>query len=147
MHCHLNYQFKVKRVFQAAVYSLTLFLGILCHESAFSHICRFPKDEGRRQLWVQALKRKDFKPTAHTRLCSKHFEENCFDREKTGGHWLRNCAVPTIFDFPERLKAKRPRLRKPPSERCSLEETSCAESSHNSRKYPIYIALIYFVKL
>ncbi|XP_049798823.1 uncharacterized protein LOC126233459 [Schistocerca nitens] len=86
-----------------------------------------PKDENRRQLWIQARKRKNFKPSAHTRLCSKHFEENCFDRAKTGGNWLSSDAILTLFNFTEHMKSKRPNLRKSHTRRRSLDDASSSE--------------------
>ena len=35
---------------------------------------RFPVlPEGRRRQWIAAVKRKDWKPTKHTRICEEHF--------------------------------------------------------------------------
>ncbi|CAL1261126.1 unnamed protein product, partial [Larinioides sclopetarius] len=56
-----------------------------------------PKDENRRKIWENKLKRENFKLTNLTRICSNHFSEDCFDREKFGGTWLKKDAVPTIF--------------------------------------------------
>ncbi|CAL1281878.1 unnamed protein product [Larinioides sclopetarius] len=63
----------------------------------------FPKDEIRRRIWEIKIRRKDFKATKWSRLCSKHFPPDCFDREKFGGTWLKKTAVPTIFNFPNHL--------------------------------------------
>jgi len=40
---------------------------------SYSKFFRFPRDPERRQQWVNAIKRKDFVPTEHSRICSKHF--------------------------------------------------------------------------
>ncbi|GBM33484.1 THAP domain-containing protein 1 [Araneus ventricosus] len=66
----------------------------------------FPKDETRRKLWESKLKRENFKATNYSRICSRHFSEDCFEREKLGGTWLKKDAVPTIFDFPSHLKTE-----------------------------------------
>ncbi|XP_046387681.1 uncharacterized protein LOC124157189 isoform X1 [Ischnura elegans] len=58
----------------------------------------FPLNEERRKKWLKNVRRKNFVPGKYTKICSKHFEESCFDREKFGGHWLKATAVPTIFD-------------------------------------------------
>ena len=34
---------------------------------------RFPSDSQRRNLWIQAIRRKDWEPNVHSRLCSDHF--------------------------------------------------------------------------
>ena len=52
--------------------------------------------------WVNAVKRKDWKPSATSMLCFRHFTEDCY--EQSG--WrstkkLKDTAVPTIFDFSE----------------------------------------------
>jgi hypothetical protein len=33
----------------------------------------FPKDKHRRKIWVQKVKRQNFVPSEHSRLCSRHF--------------------------------------------------------------------------
>uniref|UniRef100_UPI00398F4FC3 THAP domain-containing protein 2-like n=1 Tax=Pristiophorus japonicus TaxID=55135 RepID=UPI00398F4FC3 len=66
---------------------------------------RFPSNPGRRTEWIRRVRRVNFKPSKHTFLCSKHFEQPCFDR--TGQtRRLREDAVPTIFDFPPQIQKK-----------------------------------------
>jgi len=71
----------------------------------------FPKDEGVRRKWTIAVKnqRKDWKgPTASSVLCSKHFEDSCFENSIESYQYrdhmgfpavkhLKPDAVPTIF--------------------------------------------------
>ncbi|XP_054715885.1 uncharacterized protein LOC129225318 [Uloborus diversus] len=64
----------------------------------------FPKDETRRKLWESKIGRKNFKASDHSRICSKHFSEDCFDRLKFGATWLKPNAIPTIFNFPAQSK-------------------------------------------
>ncbi|XP_069486965.1 THAP domain-containing protein 2-like [Ambystoma mexicanum] len=65
---------------------------------------RFPLDAERRKEWLWHLNRKNYAPSRHTFLCSKHFEDSWFDR--TGQTIrLRANAVPTIFSFPENVQA------------------------------------------
>ncbi|XP_069697024.1 THAP domain-containing protein 1-like isoform X5 [Periplaneta americana] len=52
--------------------------------------------------WLSAVKRYNFIPSIHHRLCSVHFTQSCF--------WKSNCkrllkadAVPTVFNFPAYL--------------------------------------------
>lgn len=83
----MNYNFHFKKYFQ---------FGFLS----------FPKDEERQKLWALSLWRENFTVTNYSKICSKHFEPDCFDRERFGGTWLKKTAVPTIFDFPDHLQPK-----------------------------------------
>ncbi|XP_078393033.1 THAP domain-containing protein 2-like isoform X2 [Cetorhinus maximus] len=68
-------------------------------------MARFPSNPRRRTEWIRLVRRENFKPSKHTFLCSKHFEQTCFDR--TGQtRRLREDAVPTIFDFPPHMQNK-----------------------------------------
>lgn len=73
---------------------------------------RFPKDESRRKLWENKIRRKDFKVTDHTYICSKHFTVENFDSNKFGGTWLKKDAIPTIFEFSTEKHDKPRRKRK-----------------------------------
>ena len=56
------------------------------------------------------MKRKDFKATDFSYICSKHFTAESFEPCKFGGTWLKKDAVPTIFQFtnnPDKFKRKR----------------------------------------
>ncbi|GBO09442.1 hypothetical protein AVEN_12250-1 [Araneus ventricosus] len=76
----------------------------------------FPKDEERRKIWEIKIRRENFKATKSSRLCSKHFSPDSFDREKLGGTWLKKTAVPTVFNFDkhvvERKITRKPLVRK-----------------------------------
>lgn len=63
---------------------------------------RFPKDEAKRKVWENKIRRKNFKATDHTYICSKHFTAENFDKTKFGGTWLKKDAIPTIFEFSEK---------------------------------------------
>jgi hypothetical protein len=48
------------------------------------HLFAFPsgpskKQQTRRKIWVEFCKRKAFKPTGNTRICSLHFVDDAFD--------------------------------------------------------------------
>ncbi|XP_047101644.1 THAP domain-containing protein 2-like isoform X2 [Schistocerca piceifrons] len=61
----------------------------------------FPADEVRRNVWTLALKRKNFKASKYTKICSKHFSSDCFDTDAFGfGRKLKRDAVPSIFNCP-----------------------------------------------
>lgn len=52
--------------------------------------------------WVKAVRRATWQPTKYSFLCSDHF---ALDSYKSGAkRYLKNGAVPTIFNFPSHLK-------------------------------------------
>lgn len=60
----------------------------------------FPlKNPLRNQLWIQAVARKGFVPNKYSKLCSVHFNRNCFYDQPGWSYRLRlnDNAVPTIF--------------------------------------------------
>ncbi|XP_073521189.1 THAP domain-containing protein 2-like [Phyllobates terribilis] len=66
---------------------------------------RFPSNPERRAQWLNLVNRENFSPSLHTFLCSKHFEEPCFDRTGQTVR-LRTNAVPTIFIYPDHMVEK-----------------------------------------
>ena len=68
---------------------------------------RFPKAETRPELraaWIQAIRRKNWKPSPFSFLCSDHFERKCFVvRPDKIGRRLNESAIPSVFDFPAEL--------------------------------------------
>ncbi|CAL1289336.1 unnamed protein product, partial [Larinioides sclopetarius] len=88
----------------------------------------------------KSLRRENFKATNSTKICSKHFEQDCFDKEKFGATWLKSDALPTIFDFPDHLSNKTIK-RKPPKRLEDLNEptssllASSFEEKRKKRKY------------
>ncbi|XP_029344022.1 THAP domain-containing protein 1-like isoform X1 [Acyrthosiphon pisum] len=69
---------------------------------------KFPlKEKERLQQWVHAVRRKDFKPTSSSTLCSLHFKETDFySAVVSGKKMLKKSAVPTVFNFPIHLTTK-----------------------------------------
>jgi len=73
-----------------------------------------PRDEIRRKLWLQKIRRVNYKPKPYDSLCSTHFTQDCFTRPTSGTYkLLKKTAIPTIFDFPEHLKEKVKLVRRP----------------------------------
>uniref|UniRef100_A0A1I8H379 THAP-type domain-containing protein n=1 Tax=Macrostomum lignano TaxID=282301 RepID=A0A1I8H379_9PLAT len=70
----------------------------------------FPKDTEMKRKWLVALRRKEFKPSATTQVCSVHFAESCFKEQLAGflpttRRRLYPNAVPSIFPtLPDRLQ-------------------------------------------
>ena len=50
-------------------------IGVTCH--------LLPKDKEIRKKWIQAIPREDWTPSASARICSLHFEEEDFVKERT----------------------------------------------------------------
>ncbi|KAB5522311.1 hypothetical protein PHYPO_G00158120 [Pangasianodon hypophthalmus] len=48
--------------------------------------------------WVAAMKRRNFKPTKYSNICSQHFTKDCFKRE-CNNRVLKENAVPSLFHF------------------------------------------------
>ncbi|XP_043094583.1 THAP domain-containing protein 1 [Puntigrus tetrazona] len=48
--------------------------------------------------WVTAMKRRNFKPTKYSNICSQHFTRDCFKRE-CNNRVLKDNAVPSLFTF------------------------------------------------
>ncbi|XP_051956799.1 THAP domain-containing protein 1 [Xyrauchen texanus] len=46
--------------------------------------------------WVAAIKRRNFKPTKYSNICSQHFPKDCFKRE-CNNRVLKDNAVPSLF--------------------------------------------------
>ncbi|XP_077500017.1 uncharacterized protein LOC144110798 [Amblyomma americanum] len=64
----------------------------------------FPKDPGLRGAWERAVRRDGWAPKDGDRLCSTHFERQCFDRTGQTTR-LRPGSVPSIFPaFPPHLQ-------------------------------------------
>ena len=68
---------------------------------------QFPHNNPERlKKWIQAIRRKDWKPTKHSSICGKHFTESSFVvRPGKHGKRLYDHAVPSIFpNFPAHLQ-------------------------------------------
>ncbi|XP_046987045.1 THAP domain-containing protein 1-like [Schistocerca americana] len=72
------------------------------------------------KLWVQAIRRDRWSPTAYSTICSRHFTENCYQvRPGASLRLLKEGAVPFVFDFPKhvqkKMTARRQLVRKEPA--------------------------------
>ncbi|GBO15124.1 THAP domain-containing protein 1 [Araneus ventricosus] len=82
-----------------------------CKEKGIS-FHHFPlNDQQKLKMWIEKMKRKSFKPTKHSRICSQHFVEEDFEYETfTNRRLLKKTAVPKIFCFTNKTNAQtRPR--------------------------------------
>ena len=78
--------------------------------------------------WVVVMKRDGFTPTCYSFLCEKHFK--CNDYTFRESWYLKENAIPTVFDFPSHLKKTLPE-RKPPMKR-KLTEKNQGENEEST---------------
>lgn len=114
---------------------------------------RFPlNDPQRLNLWVQALHRKNFKPTKSMVLCSEHFKETDYLESSLRKNLLKADAVPSIFRFPSymskhSLKKRRLLSRDNSDGNTSIEEPVCITLyMHNRPLFSNKINILEFIK-
>ena len=72
-------------------------------KSEESHTCHsFPKIEYYSKKWLEKIDRVNFKPNASSKVCSKHFKDDCFDLLDRKGKprkikKLKDKAIPTLY--------------------------------------------------
>jgi hypothetical protein len=128
------------------------------------HLHRFPKDTALKQRWAEKIKRKNWKPTSNSVLCSRHFDTSCYQVPPGVGRKVRLFpdALPTNFpEFPEHMKpvsaksGKKPRKvpasrvpstinQAPTAEPAALVEPICAISLAKHPREPHVQELMYW---
>ncbi|GFX31237.1 THAP domain-containing protein 3 [Trichonephila clavipes] len=70
---------------------------------------KFPvKNPGLLKAWLKMIRRENFKPSAHSLICSDHFEETCFEYQPfTNRRQLKRGSIPTIFVFKKKASSRR----------------------------------------
>ncbi|GFX63173.1 THAP-type domain-containing protein [Trichonephila clavipes] len=70
---------------------------------------KFPvKNPGLLKAWLKMIRRENFKPSAHSLICSDHFEETCFEYQPfTNRRQLKQGSIPTIFVFKKKASSRR----------------------------------------
>ncbi|GFW95020.1 THAP domain-containing protein 3 [Trichonephila clavipes] len=70
---------------------------------------KFPvKNPGLLKAWLKMIRRENFKPSAHSLICSDHFEETCFEYQPFTNRWqLKRGSIPTIFVFKQKASSRR----------------------------------------
>ncbi len=103
---------------------------------------RFPhKNPELLQKWLNAIKRKDWLPKAHSYICSVHFQPSCFvDHQGQGRCRLKEDAVPTIFAAFPNYYQRPTQKRKSPKKRIAAETVSAASPSKVARDHLYNIA-------
>lgn len=66
----------------------------------------------RLKQWIKAVKLESFNPTQNTVICSSHFREDDYLESSMRKTILKSNAVPSIFNFPERLIKHHSKRRK-----------------------------------
>lgn len=73
------------------------------HAANYSY--RFPSNVDIFNKWIRAIRRADWSPSPYSKVCSAHFTPDCF-RTINDRKYLKESAVPTIFDYPAYLLPK-----------------------------------------
>ncbi|XP_047467001.1 THAP domain-containing protein 2-like [Mugil cephalus] len=61
---------------------------------------RFPREQQRRKIWEQRVKRKNWVASDFSLLCEDHFDESQYERGRADGlRKLKPNAIPTLFIF------------------------------------------------
>ena len=107
----------------------------------------------RQKQWVHYCKRKDFtKPSVYSKLCSKHFSRNCFERdpEKMEKHGCENTQphlkpdavqdIPLVLPIPKKTKKTTPNKRPAPKTK-NTERGACTKR----RKAEVSRLSVYFM--
>ncbi|GFY19490.1 THAP-type domain-containing protein [Trichonephila clavipes] len=70
---------------------------------------KFPvKNPGLLKAWLKMIRRENFKPSAHSLICSDHFEDTCFEYQPfTNRRQLKRGSIPTIFVFIKKASSRR----------------------------------------
>ncbi|CAL1290210.1 unnamed protein product [Larinioides sclopetarius] len=100
-------------------------------------VFKFPTEEEIKRKWTPAIRRKDFVPTKHSRVCIKHFTANdivnsvTIYNQETGDiveaplerKRLRDGAIPSQFpELPRYLSTEATTSREDPKERAMQKE-------------------------
>ena len=86
---------------------------------------KFPKDEALRSQWIKQVQRfrAEWTATSYLVLCSKHFNDDCFEPDSKITAMLgmqkakrfKSSAIPMIFDTPLSEEVRKKRVAKPTS--------------------------------
>ncbi|XP_022830078.1 THAP domain-containing protein 4-like [Spodoptera litura] len=104
-----------------------------------SGVHRIPKDEKMCQLWLKAIRRKNFIPTKDTRLCRKHFLESDYQKVSiyTGVEhqhkYLKKGTVPSVFSWDTQPLSKKAKAREKRLEAHSRKITQLVDGPSTSQ--------------
>ncbi|XP_063060395.1 THAP domain-containing protein 2-like isoform X1 [Engraulis encrasicolus] len=86
---------------------------------------RFPKEQALRREWINHVKRDPgpyFKINAETKVCSEHFEKQCFVKTARGITELIKDAVVTLFAWTSERPKRRIIIRRPSTDSMEVDE-------------------------
>ena len=114
------------------------------------HFFSFPTDAKHRDIWIERICRENFEPTVHSRVCSLHFEDSCFEKDpavlksidwKLDRPKIKHDAVPTIaleddIEFDEKLVNGESRVARPTwSGLGQAGKTAKQQETKNNRRF------------
>ena len=114
------------------------------------HFFSFPTDAKHRDIWIERICRENFEPTVHSRVCSLHFEDSCFEKDpavlksidwKLDRPKIKHDAVPTIaleddIEFDEKLVNGESRAARPTwSGLGQAGKTAKQQETKNNRRF------------
>ena len=91
----------------------------------------FPENKRMRDIWIEKIRRKNWKPTKSSKLCSQHFESSCFVQNfeamqsvgwTAGRLRLKKDAVPTIFEYSVEPTSVASKRKQPTNVRTAFEK-------------------------
>ncbi|GFU84617.1 THAP domain-containing protein 3 [Trichonephila clavipes] len=109
---------------------------------------KFPvKKPGLLKAWLKMIRRENFKPSAHSLICSDHFEETCFEYQPfTNRRQLKRGSIPTIFVFKKKASSRRILDRCKPSTSVIFLQIE-DDLSMGTKRRPIDRYFLFLVKL
>ncbi|GFX83775.1 THAP domain-containing protein 3 [Trichonephila clavipes] len=109
---------------------------------------KFPvKNPGLLKAWLKMIRRKNFKPSAHSLICSDHLEETCFEYQPfTNRRQLKRGSITTIFLFKKKASSRRILDRCKPSTSVIFLQIE-DDLSMGTKRRPIDRYFLFLVKL
>lgn len=105
-------------------------MQVLILDSIFYFVSRFPSNPNLKKQWVLAIRRKNFKPSSWTKICSAHFlPEDFLVRPGTYVRRLKETAVPSVFAFSSSSQLKSKKQRSERSQSMDSEVSSETSST------------------
>ena len=114
----------------------------------------FPANPSRRRLWINKVRRKDFNPSTHARLCEKHFTDESFKVSRTFARslgydlkrpQLKEDAVPLLFDYNNYTIKDRKKTRSSLAMEKRRRMEVCSATNSNTNLYEYICTLIIFI--
>jgi hypothetical protein len=95
-----------------------------------------PKNESRRNDWLKFVNKPNWQPNPRSVKCSKHFQEECFDRSSQSVVRLKSDALPTLLV--ERMKYISINLRHIKLASSISQQIAYMKSMHSDIHYSFY---------